>query len=239
MINAISVYEDVIKDSINKWESGYASIEMYNRLSRRAELRLEDWLSGDVAGVVPPEPWLTQKNKDWLAPLIEKYPANVINGIIEKPSNYYKFESFKRINFSVEDECSEEDDAVTEEEDINIDLLDDDKFNQRCNTYIKSKKPSLKKPIAKMDGNQIEVRPRDLGSVELTYLRYPKFAVIGTKVDPVYNDVVPDDNNTTHYEWGEWARPILIYFITSFYADHIREQALKQFNQATGKGERG
>ncbi len=239
MIDAISIYEDVIKDSINKWESGYASIAMFNRLSRRAELRIIDWLSGDVAGVVPPEPWLTQKNKDWLAPLLKKFPANVENGVIQKPSDYYKYESLKRILTAVDDVCTEDEGDLTKEEDYNVTILDDDKFNQRCSTYIKDKKPSLKKSICRMTGNEIEVRPRDIGTVELTYLRYPKFAVIGTKIDPVYNDIVADDNNTDNYEWGEWARPVLIYFITNFYADHIREQALKQFNQATGKGERG
>lgn len=235
MIDAISVREDVIKDSINKWESGYASIEMFNRLSRRAELRIIDWLTGDVEGVKPPEPWLTQKNKDWLSPFIARYRASVTNGFIDKPSDYYRFEGFKRLTERVDDDCEDE----RESNEPNITLLDSDKFNQRTTTYIISKRPSLKKAIAQMVGNQIEVRPRDIGSVELLYIRYPKFAVIGSKVDPVYNDVVPDDNNTTHYEWGEWARPVIIYFITSFFADHIREQALKQFNQATGKGERG
>lgn len=238
VLEIISVYDDV-KDSTNKWESGYMSIEMFNRLSRRSELALIDWLSGDVAGVMPPEPWVTQKNKDWLSPLIKKFPASVTNGAIEKPTDYYRYDNFYRIGTKVESDCDEETTEAENDCDTPIDMLDGDQFNQRCITYVKDKKPSFKKPISKIVGNEIEVRPKDLGSVQLEYIRYPKFGIIGKTLDPLYNDEVPDPNNTTNYEWGEWARQPLNFFITNFFADHLREQALKQFNAATGKGVRG
>jgi hypothetical protein len=239
MISAISVYDDVIKDSINKWESEYASIEMFNRLSKRAELAILDWLSGDVAGQLPPEPWVTQKNKDWLSPFIKRLPVSVDNGFITRPSDYYKYEDSYRLTKKVDDDCEEEDEVIEADCDVPITLLDSDKFNQRCVTYIEGKKPSLLKPIGKIVGGQIELRPRDIGSATLQYIRYPIFAQIGKMVDPVYNDEVPDPNNTVDFEWDEWTRPALIYFITDYFANHTREQALKQFNQATGKSPRG
>lgn len=236
-IDAISLYDD-FKDEANKWESGYASIDMFNRLSRLAELRVIDWLSGDVAGQQPPEPWLTQKNKDFLSHLITKYPANVTNGVIERPADYYRYDNFYRIGTKVESDCDEEATQAEDDCDTPIEMLDGDEFNQRCNTYVKDKKPSFKKPICKMVGNEIEVRPRDLGSVQLEYIRYPKFAIIGKKKDEVYNDEVPDDNNTTNYEWPEAMRGVILFFIVDMFSNHIREQALKQFNAATGKSVR-
>lgn len=236
MIDAISIFEDVGKDSINKWESGYWSIDMCNRLSRRAELKILDWLSGDISAQLPPEPWLTQKNKDWLAPFITSLPVSITNGRFSKPDDYYKYEDSELIGSKIEQDC--EDDPV-DQCDTNITLLDGDKYNQRCNTYIKDKKPSHKKPIAKMEGNDILVTPKDLGSARLKYIRYPKFAAVGKTMDTTYNEEVPDPNNTVHYEWGEWARELLIYWITDMFSNHIREQALKQFNQASGKTARG
>ena len=236
MVSAIEIYETVTKDSINKWESGYASIDMFNRLSKRAELRIVDWLSGDVAGVQPPEPWLTQKNRDWLSPFITKFPTSVVNGSFDKPEDYYRYDNSSRLGSKVEDDCEEE--TSIDECDTPITILDGDKFNQRCITYIKDKKPSFKKPIAKLIGNQFDVRPKDLGSVTLEYIRYPKFAAVGKTMDLVYNEEVADPNNTTDYEWGPWAMDVLIFYISNFFADHTREQALKQFTAATGKGAR-
>lgn len=238
MIEVISVYDDVTKDSINKWESGYASIEMFNRLSRRAELKILDWLSGDVAAQTPPEPWVTQKNKDWLSPLIAKLPVVITNGVFEKPSDYYKYDD--SFSIPIKDDCDSDDEEQTIEVcDIPITVLNGDKFNKRCTTYIEDLKPSFKKPIAKIVGNTFETRPRDLGGATLEYIRYPKFAIIGKKLDPDYNNEVPDNNNSINYEWGEWARELLIFWITDLYSNHIREQALKQFNVASGKTARG
>lgn len=235
MIDSISVYDD-IKDSINRWESGYWSIDMFNRLSRRAELKILDWLSGDVSAQLPPEPWLTQKNKDWLSPLITSLPVNVVNGRFNKPVDYYRYEGSETIGSKIESDCDE---TTTDQCDRNITMLDGDKYNQRCNTYVKDKRPSFKKPIAKMEGNEIFVTPADLGSARLKYIRYPIFSQLGKTMDLTYNDEVPDPNNTIHYEWGEWARELLIWFITDMFSNHTREQALKQFNAATGKTARG
>lgn len=237
MISAISIYDDWIKDSINKWESGYASIDMFNRLSRRAELAILDWLSGDVAAVLPPEPWVTQKNKDWLSPFIAEFKTSVEGGYFNKPEDYYKYDNSARLGSKIEDDCEEE--VVQDGCDTLITILDGDKYNQRCNTYIKDKKPSLKKPIGKIVGDRFRVNPIDIGSVVLDYIRYPKFAQVGKTTDPIYNDEVTDPNNTLDYEWGEWARPALVYFLTDYFSNHTREQALKQFNSATAKSPRG
>lgn len=238
MLNIISVYDDVLKDSVNKFENGDISIPMFNRMSRRAELWLLDWLSGDVSNAAPPIPYLSQKNKDWLSPFIKKYPAQVVNGSITKPEDYYGYENFYRIGSKIEADC-EDDEPISDDCNTPIEILDGDKFNQRCLTYIKSLRPSFKKPITKLVGNNFEVNPKDLGSVILEYVRYPIFGEIKTKFDAVYNEVVPDEDTSINYEWQEWARPFLGWCITDLFANNSRENALKQFNQSTKKSERG
>lgn len=237
MIDVITIWDDTTKDTINKWGSGYMSIDMFNRLSKRAELSIIDWLSGDVAGLQPPEPWSTQKNRDWLSPFITKSQQQVIKGYIERPPDYYLYDNFSRVGSTLVNDCDEEPDP--DECDTPITVLAGDKFNQRCITYIKDKKPSYKKPIGKIAGELIEVRPKDLGVVTLEYVRYPKFAQLGKTFDTTYNEEVPDPNNSSNYEWGEWARPVLVWYITNYFADHTRERALKEFNNATGKTARG
>lgn len=232
MIDVVSIYEDVAKDSLNKDENGYFSFAMFNRMSRRAELRLIDWLSGDVSGVTPPAPYLTQKNKDWLSPFIKKYPINVINGFVQRPDDYYQIDNAYIIGRKAEGDCGDEDSSGCN---IPIELLNGNQFYDRCKTHIKGLQPSLSKPISKMVGKQFEYNPIDLGSIVIEYVRYPVFAVLKTKFDSVFNEEVPDPATSTNYEWDENSRELLIWFMTDFFANHISNQAMKQFNSMTGK----
>lgn len=224
-------------DRINKDENSYMSIAMFNRFSKLAELRILDWLSGDVANEKPPIPFLSQKNKDWLSLFIAKYPAHVTSGAISKPVDYYVYDNLYKLGSPLPADCDED---ISDKESCNtpIEILDNDAFNIRCNTYIEELKPR-NKPIAKEIGDGFEFAPRDLGSVTLEYIRLPKFANIVSKPDPVYNDEVPDENASTNYEWPEFALEPLVYFISDLFFNHTREKAGKEFNIQTGKTVRG
>jgi hypothetical protein len=240
MIDIISVYQDAARDNVNKDENGYFGYEMFNRLSRRAELRLLDWLTGDVSGVTPPANFITVKSKDLVSPFITRFTTNVSGGEITKPSDYYLYENMFRITGKLQSSCEEdEEDDNTEDCNIPIEMLDNDKFYIRCNTHIKLLKPSFNKPISKMVGNRIEFKPQDLGSVALEYIRFPKFGTIKTIVDPQYNDEIADPATSDNYEWDEGVRELLVWFITDTFSIHTREQALKQHNQLTGKTAKG
>ena len=91
-MNIYEVYQDCI-DLINESENGQFSFARFNRYSWRAQLNFIDWLSGNLDGRTPPEPYLSAKNKDWLSPFITKYPKQVTNGIVPKPADYYGFEN--------------------------------------------------------------------------------------------------------------------------------------------------
>lgn len=242
-MNAVEIYKDV-SFRINKQTNGELTYTQFNATSWLAQLNLIDWLTGSMTGQQPPEPYLTQKNRDWLSFLITKKDFNVVGGSITRPEDYYQYENFYKIGGNTGGECDEdkeedEDEVVEESCSTPIRLMSNEKFNQRCQTYIKSLKPSFKKPIAKQVGVTFELKPADIGSVTLEYIRYPKRAEIKTKMDTTYNEEVPDEATTVNFEWPEYARPLLIWFVVDEFFNNTREQAGKQFNSATGKTPRG
>ncbi len=220
MLDILSVHRDVVKDTANADQNGELNYAQFCRYSKRAELALIDWLSGGITNERLPIPWVSQKNKDWLSPFITKYPKQVVDGEIPKPADYYQWENFYRLGTSVVSDC-DDDDSPKDEFNTPIEILSGAQFTDRCNTSIEELQVTLKKPISKLIGKKIQVAPKDLGSVCLEYIRMPIFGSITTKNDPIYN------------EWDEWARPFLIFFITDFYTNTTREQAEKQFNQAS------
>lgn len=230
MLDVISVYNDIAKDSANTYQNGSLSYEMFNRMSKRAELRLIDWLSGSVSNDRLPVPYVTQKNKDWLSPFIKKHTTQVIGGSITRPEDYYQYENFYRIGSKVADDC-EESEGQTDDCNTPIIILDGDQFNDRCGSNVEEIRPSIYNPITKLVGNEFELAPKDIGAVTLEYIRYPKYASIIPKIDPEFNDEVPDV--VTNYEWNENSREILIWFIIDAFSTHTREQSLKQNNFAS------
>jgi hypothetical protein len=230
MINVIDIYQDSA-DRINVEENGQFSYSMFNRFSKLAELRLLEWLSGDISAIIPPEPFRSQKNDDWLSPFIVKYASNVTNGQITRPVDYYLYQDLYSLSGS--QLCDDDTELVIEKRPVKV--LPNSKFYQRVATYIQSLKPSIKKPIAKQTGKDFEFAPSDIGSVTLEYVRYPKFASIAKVVDEQFMEEVPDIPNCVNYEWDEWAREILVFFICDSFANRTREQALKSTNIITGK----
>lgn len=240
MIKVSTIYDNV-QYQISK-ENGYLSFTDFNKLSKRAELRLLDWVTGRIEGNVLPQMYVTQKTKDAVAPLITKYPTSLDkDGFFAKPLDYYHYENMYAL--VLENIVCDEDEAggCGENETKNnivlypIQLLDGDKFLYRQNTFIKDLKPTEKKAIAKEVGLGFDILPKAIGGVKLEYIRYPKYAVAVGKIDTIYNDEVIDESASTDYEWSEYATEALVYFIVDFFSNHTREQASKQFNQLTNK----
>lgn len=239
-MDSISLYQDAARDLINKDENGYMSYEMFNRMLQIASNKTLDWITGDSTGQTLPLSYSTQKAKDFIAFLITPYKAPIEAGIITRPADYYTYENLSILSLSktgCEDDDSncDSDTPTAEIIETPVEVLDGQQFGTRCKTYIKGLKPSPQKPIAKFIGKTIEFMPKELGSCKLEYIRYPIAGRIETTIDPVYYDVVADAATSVDTEWDEWARSILLYFIGDAFANHTREQALKQFNTATGK----
>lgn len=234
-MDIISVYNDYL-DRTGAEQNGGTSIAKFNRYSKIAELRLEDYLSGDISGVTPPEPYTTEKLRDFLSIMLKSENVQVQDGSFAKPDDYYKFDSSAIIGSYRDELCGKE--VLITGEDTPIEVLDGPQFTMRSQTYIKSLRPSAKRPIGKMVGKRIETLPVDLGSVKLYYIRYPVFGEIKVKVDTVYNNEVPDEATSIDYEWDENVRNLLLYFITQQYPVATREKAFVEQNELVGKGPR-
>lgn len=238
-ISNISLYEDVARDQANKSENGYMSYEMFNRMMQRGSNRLLDYITGDSSNQVLPISYSTQKAKDFIAKLITKFSSPITNGVIEKPADYYHYDNLYILSLKNQEGCADDGtdcgkDPVQEEViQTPVEMLDGQQFYVRSQTYIKGLKPSPQKPIAKMIGNTIEFLPKELGSCTLEYIRYPIAGTINTMIDPIYYDIVADPSTTINTEWQEWARELLIFFITQSFATHISEAALFQMNAAS------
>lgn len=237
-MDIISLYEDAARDNANHDENGYMSYAMFNRMIQRASNRVLDYITGDSDNQRLPISYSTQKAKDFVSNLITKYPAPIVNAVIQKPADYYNWENLYIMSLSqtgceTDDTNCDEDSSVAEIIKTPVEVLDGQQFYVRAQTYIKGLKPSPKKPICKMVGNTIEFLPQELGSCTLEYIRYPIAGTINTTIDPVYNDVVADPNTSINTEWPEWARELIIFFLTQSFATHISENNLFQMNAAS------
>jgi len=244
-ISILSVYNDVAQQ-IGK-ANGDLSITDFNRLSKRAENRFLDWVTGKIEGNILPQMYTTQKDKDFVSPFIVAFKSALTDSKITKPTDYYLFEnmyalSLKEVLCDDEDgdsSCDDEEKEVSADssnikKDV-IELLDGQRFYVRAKSKIKGLSPSLKKPIAKEIGNSFEFLPNELGGVVLEYVRYPIYAVAVITDDPIYNIEVIDETASTDYEWKESAREMLVWIIVDLFSNSVRENALKTFNQATAK----
>lgn len=232
----VSLFFDYL-DRTAQEQNGTTTIARFNRFSRLAELRLLDYLSGDVEAMKPPEPYNVQKLRDWLTYLGDTDKKSTVDGKTPKPVNYYRFESLAIIGSYLDEVCGKE--TLVSRGDTPIEILDPAQFDDRCGTWVKDLVPSEKKPIAKMVGGFFEYMPKDLGSVRLNYTRYPVYGEVKAMIDTVYNDVVPDPVNSIDYEWPEFARNILLYFLVQQFQAATRERALTEQNEVINKGERG
>lgn len=235
-MNIIEIY-NAVADKVKPEQNGTLAISSFNIKSKTAELRLLDYISGDVEGIKPPEPYTTLKVKDWLSYFLKTQTGVTEEGRFAKPDDYYMFESMTIIGSYKDENCGEP--IVHVGCDTSIELLDSAVYDKRCFTHIKSLKPSIKKPITRIVGNEFEFNPADLGSIKLVYKKYPEYGQVKIKIDPVFNDEVPDPATSIDYEWPEFARGLLTWFICQQYPTGTREAALTQQLAVEAKSVRG
>jgi hypothetical protein len=228
-----SIFLDVL-DRISPEMNGSLTIQKFNRISKIGELNLLGWLTGSISSQPGyPEPYTTQKNKDFVAPILKTEKRSVVNGVVEKFSDYYMWERAAILGDRIDEVDGEQ--VTISEGDTPIELLDSAMFDARTKTHIESLRPSVKKPICKLVGNEFHFLPKDIGSIAIEYKRLPVFGELKSKIDEVYNNEVVDESASADYEWGEGLRTALVFFICEQYPIGTREVALQQQIQAVGK----
>lgn len=227
MISVISLYQDTARDDSNEAENGSFSYGYFNRNLKRAQINLLKFLTGDLVPTKDfPMPFETQKNKDYLKDFITPFKAN---NWFELPKDFFAWDNLSKIGQKVSSDCNDKKVNCNTQ----IEILDGQKFYNRCNSYIDKLNPNRGgKPIAKIVANRVEFMPIDIGSVLLEYIRYPKEAFIKTKLDPEFNEEVPDEATSQNLEWGEWAREPLIWFMVNKFGTHTSNKTLKENNYA-------
>lgn len=236
-MNVISLYNDVMDRTATE-QNGSLTIAKYNRFSKLAELKCLDYLTGDLEGIKPPEPYTNQKLMDFLQTFIATDTKQVTNGSSPVPENYYRFQNLKIIGSYLDvNDCDEE--VLVSKGDTIIELFNSQQFDKRCLTKVKDLRPSIKKPIAKIVDGQFIYQPVDLGSVKLEYVRYPVYGEVIVEVDPIFNDEVPSQTLSIDYQWKDNVRNLLLFFLTQFYPISTREKAFVEQNELVGKSPRG
>lgn len=222
-------------DRVVPEQNGNVLFTRFNRFSKLAELKLLNWLTGEISGSQQgyPTPYTTEKVRDLLSPLLASEKIQVENGTCNKPDGYYMFERAAIIGDRRDELCGE--DVIITGIDTPIELLDAAVFDNRSQTYIQSLKPSIKKPICKIVGNEYHFLPKDLASIIIEFKRYPVYAELKATVDTVYNIEIVDLATSIDYEWGEYAREPLLFFMTQFFGAGTRESAIQQQNSLVSK----
>lgn len=235
-MNVITLY-DTVADKVKQEQNGVLSISSFNIKLKSACLWLLDYISGDLEGQKPPEPYTTQKDVDYLSQFVTTQKGVTEDSEFPVPENYYLFQNMSVLGSYKDELCG---DPITVTGcDTPIELLDSAMFDKRCQTYIKSLKPSIKKPIAKIEGGLFVLNPGDLGSIKLVYVRYPISGEVKVVYNNTYGQDEPDPLTSIDCEFGEWARNLLVWKISQDYAVANRERALTEELQVEGKSSRG
>jgi hypothetical protein len=221
---------DAVNDDISIAESGQLSETSFNIRLKRTQINLLRFLTGDlVDNQLFPIPYKKQKLKDYLKDFI----VRPFNNSFELPEDYYNWDNLYKLGRVLsDDDCNVDDIEIDDSCDTKIELLDGQQFNERCSSWIKELRPSEGEPIGKIVDNRVETLPKDVGTMALEYIRYPKDAEIKLIIDPNTNDEIVDVNASGEVEWGKWALEYLVWGIVNYHSKKTREGALKQFNKS-------
>lgn len=229
-IPVIDIWEGVNAD-INIGESGQLTKENFTIWLNRTQLNLLRFLTGDlVDNIVFPMPYEKQKCKDYLKQFITR---KLFNNNITIPENYYQWDNLYKLGKVLSDtDCENEDYKIDESCDKQIPILDGQQFKSRCDNWIDEMQPTNGSPICKIVDNKIETEPKDVGSMCLEYIRYPKDVTLVMTTDPNTGEEIVDDVASGSLEWDKWATEYLIWGVVNYHSKRTREQALKVINKS-------
>lgn len=109
---------------------------------------------------------VTQKITEDVLPFIVRTPIPESNGFYAIPADYFAYSSL-RYHFTAQ----ATDETPEQSEDYDIRIVPDEEFADRIGSVIR--KPSFSRPIAEYTSYGLDVRPKGIQRVFLTYLRIP------------------------------------------------------------------
>ena len=198
------VYKLVLQLMAKHITGGYLSPDEFNRYALIAQNQKID---DDI------KQYRSSRNMETISSfVVSNYSLPVVNGIATKPSDYRQFESAYYTDFS-----SGQPYVCAFEE------LEGDEFNWRLGSELDT--PSLDYPALVVRDTTIEVSPKDIDFVKLTYIKYvpnPEWAF----VTPVVSRFVYDPTTSVQFAYGEDDIPDLVNRIVKLAGIEIGDNEL-------------
>lgn len=224
-VNEVKIFIDFIA---NKEQSGTAyTITQLNNAFQAANIDLfklryglpEDYVQGMPLSKMAYEN--TQKIKDDLRVFKEITTIAVDQyGIMILPSNYVHKTAIQYLKVTNQKDC----DAPPLVSPKEVEIIDDDKWSERIGSTIK--KPTLNFPVCNFLKDSIRFEPKNLGEVELSYLRTPIMPVWGY----TFVDGVETYNATTsiNIEWNEILFTDFAKLVLNYLSINLKDQELNK-----------
>jgi hypothetical protein len=231
MVNIFEIYEYVLFKA-NKEQSGNTfTPDKFNLTCKIVNLEYFKLKVGLPEAYVPGKPFppqayqISQKMTDDIMPFIKwlggpDYPILSLDqygvGII--PPDYVAYSSCYYDYVAKGANCDTEE-TITPRE---VEFITDANWSDRVSSKIDY--PDKKYPCAKWIGNnKIQFLPRDLKSVNFTYLREPIAPVLGYTYDG-NNDIVYNPTTSTQFEWPQVCLSDIANMIYSIMAGNLKSQ---------------
>ena len=224
-VNELKIFIDFIA---NKDQSGNSySIDQLNVLFQSANIDLFKLRYGLPEDYQPGFPLprqfyeATQKMRDDLRVCKEVITLNVdSDGFMSLPSDYVHKTAIQYLKAINPEDCDGPPDVKRRP----VESLDDDKWTERSSSTIKG--PSFDFPIANFLKDGIRFLPKNIGTVEFSYLRIPKRPNWAfTIVDDVE---VYDSNSSVDFEWNEILFTDISKIILGYMGINLRDEELKR-----------
>lgn len=232
-VNEVKIFIDFVA---NKEQSGTSySIEQLNNIFQAANIDLFKKRYGLPEEYTPAMPLprvayeVTQKIKDDLRSCkkVEVLPVND-SGEMILPDNYIHPTSITYVKVTNRD-CGTP--KVSRRE---VEKIDDDKWNERLGNSIKT--PSKDFPVCNFLKDRIRIEPRDLKSIEFSYLSTPGKPVWGYTV--VGGVEVYSESASTNFDWNEVLFTDVAKIVLGYMAINLRDGELAAaMDQYKMKGE--
>lgn len=208
----------------NKYQAGNLSPDDFNLSCQVVSVELFNVKIGlpeayKMGAPYPPQAYeVTQKIKDDMRNFVTLVPIQVANtGYFPYPTDYA---AFSALNFDYIVSNPNGPTLVPRK----IDVLTDGEFNERLENSIVG--PTMKRPIAVYQSPGILVRPIQVKTINLVYLRYPVIPVFGYNV--VNDEYIYDPLTSTQTDFPETLHSEFSMRIVRYLSINISDTELEQ-----------
>lgn len=211
----------------NKNQRGNIKPDDFNLAAQRAQMDLFMQRYGNPAQYQYGSPksrvqWQdSRKITDDLKQFLVQKQYPLTDGKLNYPSDYSHLSSARGSFITNGEECGDNPTVDA----TNVDLVNDNELAYRLSSFID--RPSKRYPVLAFYDTYMQVYPKDMQSITLTYLRTPisplwAYTLVGT--NPVYNA-----SASTNFEMPEDTHNEICYRILSYLGINLRDGELSQY----------